>query len=78
MNPPEGMPGSARTGGSHRLFYLLSISIRYGGMVAREGERREILRCAQDFGSGLTPAKRLNFESRPVVFMVIASFTREV
>ncbi len=78
MNPPEGMPGRARTGGSHRLFYLLSISIRYGGMAVREEGRRKILRFAQDFGSGLTPAKRLNFESRPRVFMVVAPFTLEV
>jgi len=58
------------------LFYLLSI--RYGGMVAREGERRDILRFAQDFDSGLTPANHLDFESRPVVFMVVAPFTVEV
>ncbi len=55
------MPGKARTGGSHRSFYLLSI--HYGGMAIREGERREILRFA---------------ESRPVVFTVAAPFTLEV
>ena len=37
--------------------------------------RRKILRFAQDFGSGLTPAKRLNFQSRPLVFIVSASST---
>jgi hypothetical protein len=38
--------------------------------------RRKILQFAQDFGSGLTPAKRLNFQSRPLVFIVSASLRR--
>jgi hypothetical protein len=47
MNPPEGMPGRARPGGKSPL-----VSIHSGGMVSREGGRREV---------------HLNFESRPGV-----------
>jgi hypothetical protein len=63
MNPPEGIclaePGRGKSPLS------VCFSIRYGGMVPVNGEDARSFRFAQDFGSGLTPANRLNFESRP-------------
>jgi hypothetical protein len=62
MLPPEGLPGMARPGGKSPLVLFVH-PLRRDGFPWRG--RREILRFAQDFGSGLTPAKRLNFQSRP-------------
>ena len=48
---------ACQTGGSHRLFHLLSI--HFGGMVSRGGGDARSFCFAQDFGSGLTPAPKL-------------------
>jgi len=40
MNPPEGMPGGARPGEVTAV--SICSSIHYGGMVSREGGRREV------------------------------------